>query len=271
MSALKPLRPLLVAFALLIATPAEAFTPPSGWILTETSRALRDISDPSKGEILIFTVTSGSSRFEDVAMLLQTRGLQVVASVPDGDAVGIRFSDRVGRARMKATPEGAVWAIVSANEAAAAALDPDAILLSVLPGGPAWGGASPAPAQPVPAAQDGAGWGGSATPAPAAQTWDVSGGAPRGPTPSVVGVWEATALVGSVPTRYRFRFNADGTVNVEKRGRGPVVEMTGHWAARPGHLRLGLAGGGDDLPMRSGGGNLGFEFDGVPLSLSPAR
>ncbi len=246
---------------------ALALTPPSGWVSIDEARAVRDVHNPARGELL--EIKTSRRDAQGLALALLERGLSAQQSTIDpGGQLNIVLTDgRLGRALL--AEEG--WMLLLVEAPFARELDPDAILLASTQASPAsiWGAsaASQPAATPIDGGADGSPWGSAVVVGMSAGWVDPSTVAVWTQDPAVLGVWECSVLLSKGPSQLRFSFEDDGTVRLEQSISGRVENLVGTWNTREGKIRMDLPGSAGEEDYQSVDGTLTLRYDRLKLTL----
>ncbi|MEL6345596.1 MAG: hypothetical protein AAFV53_20980 [Myxococcota bacterium] len=242
---------------LALAAPASALTPPDGWTATDPRRALRDVSDPLRGELIEIALPGSSGDVQRLSLTLteQQRAPRQVTPGADGLYDVVLQDGRVGRAMWDAPTER--WMILLAAPVNTADLDPNALLVMALTPGGAWGSGQ---------GGEDASWGASSS--ASASSWvDEQELVAWGQDEAMQGTWQTSMLIGGEPTQLRFFFDADGAVRLERTVRKNVAQSSGQWSTRQGQLRMTLPGGEGMQAYQVTGETLTLRFEQIRLTL----
>lgn len=252
--------------ALWLCPAAMAMTPPIGWTMVGSDRALVDPADPSRGEIIELRVTDGSGTQKELVAVLGAKGIEIERFGEDpGGHVNLVSGDRLGRARVQKIPGQTVWWVVLVGTEHSRYLDPDALLQAMAPdpSSVSWGAK-----EAIMGGHDGSPWGEVASADQAAQGWaQDSAQTPWAQDPDLVGIWEGNARLRGVSTKVRFRFENSGLLQVQRTDHGGETVHEGKWATRTGLLQMDIEDGGANLPYMSTTRTLSLSYAGASITL----
>jgi hypothetical protein len=245
---------------------AAAVNPPEGWVGLE-GRALRDPTNPTRGEIIEVVTEGASGQSQEFSLALLEHGLSASQlTVDEQGRLNVMLTDgRLGRAMWTAADER--WLLLMVDPAFAGELDPDALLLAVLAptAESVWGDEQP-DLSPMSGGDDGSPWTdntavieGGWVSADSVEPWAQDG--------ALLGIWECSMLMADGPTQLKFSFEAGGTVRLERSVSGRTEHKTGTWTTRSGQLRMELPGSEDAEEYKALGGTLTFRYDRTRLTL----
>ncbi len=241
--------------------PSAALTVPSGWTEVAPGRALLIPAEPGRGELRELRMSGGSGEPEELILGLRALGLPPSGFGREAQAVSLSFPDRVGRARVRLEGGVAIWVVVLASPAAAASLDPDAVLVAALaPTELAWGAVTP-----LAGGGDGSVWGAGA--APAVATWDPGAAEPWSLDSGLVGSWSGSALIQGRPVTVELRFDSSGRATLVQKTERMNETHSGSWSTRRGLLRLTVPGGGEGLTYELMGSTLSLDYGGGRVAM----
>jgi len=245
---------------------AAAVNPPEGWVALE-GRALRDPTNPTRGEIIEVVSEGASGLPQEFSLVLLEHGLSASQlTVDEQGRLNVMLSDgRLGRAIWTAEDER--WLLLMVDPVFAGELDPDALLMAVLtPSAESVWGVEQPDLSPMDGGDDGSPWTGNSAvsegswvSAESVEPWAQDG--------ALLGIWECSMLMADGPTQLKFSFEAGGTVRLERSVSGRTEHTTGTWTTRGGQLRMELPGSDDAEEYKALGGTLTFRYDRTRLTL----
>ena len=225
--------------AVILSSSALALTPPVGWHASGGSRAVLDRHHPEYGEVREYILGSeGCSPTELAARLREDNLAAYSVEQEQTGEVNLGFPERVGRARCATTDQGALWVVVLAGPSFASALDPDALLTSLLPVPtlPQWGDVE---AEVLSGGHDGTPWGEHTVAETKKEWWgDEKEGAGWDQNPALVGSWDGSTFLRGKACRVRLRFEETGNYEVELKDQGETRLYSGEWHTHKGTLQL---------------------------------
>jgi hypothetical protein len=258
----------LAWFALFGPNSAFALSPPVGWTAAGEHRAVLDVAHPEKGEILEFQLRNTKGLPEEIVAALLKKGIAIERfSIEPNGHINLVGPERLGRARLDLSKSGvATWWAVLASKNEVAKLDPDAILLALVPSpaGVNWGAK-----EVLGAGGDGTPWGEvDALNDPKTGGWGTKGSqSPWIQDAGIIGQWECSVALRGVNTRLRFYFENNGGLRVQAMVKEKERVTEGKWASRDGLMRMDIDDGGANLPYMVTDQTLSVPYAGARLIL----
>ena len=206
--------PFLITLSLLSWSPAWALNPPTGWTSTGDHSAIYDPRNPDHAEIREFVSSGAKGDPDELRFILLGAGLSPSQiEVQATGAVHLEFDDRLARARFRPDPVTPSWLVLFMSKDTRVKLDPDAVLVSMLPI-PTGVGNGAGAVTPLDSGQDGDPWGAEVEEGKSESGWisDIAQLETWSQDAALVGRWEGSAFKLGQPLYLALRLEADGVM-----------------------------------------------------------